>query len=127
MTDVAILRKLVKNGREGKNIGTSTGLEKLNKVIGGIQPSRYYLISAASSAGKTALVLYLIYQILKNSPDPVYFLYFSLEIGTEMLLSKLVALYCAEEFGVYLTTDDVFSFSEILGDHEYECLEKGMD
>jgi len=124
MNDINILWKLIKNGREGKNKGISTGLHKLDKIIGGIQPSRYYLISAASSAGKTALVLYIMYNMLKNMTKPTYFIYFSLEIGSEILLSKLMALYCAEEFGIYLTTNDILSFDTILGDYEFECLGK---
>ncbi len=52
MSDIGILWKLIEDGRKGKNIGTSTGLSKLDKLIGGIQDSRYYLISSQSSGGK---------------------------------------------------------------------------
>ena len=99
-------------GRKGENIGRSTGMKKLDKVIGGIQPHRYYLVGAASSVGKTSYILYLIYNLLKQESDlaPIYFLYYSLEIGEDILLAKLMALYCAEEFGIYLTVDDTFSF-----------------
>ena len=41
MSDIGILWKLIEDGRKGKNIGTSTGLSKLDKLIGGIQDSRY--------------------------------------------------------------------------------------
>lgn len=43
---------MIEKGRKGDNVGLSTGLSKLDKIIGGIQPSRYYVISAASSVGK---------------------------------------------------------------------------
>lgn len=126
MSDISALWDLIEQGRKGNNIGTSTGLSKLDKIIGGIQPSRYYLIGAASSVGKTAFVLYMMYQILKNESidAPVYFIYFSLEIGSDILLAKLMALYCAEEFGIYLTIDNILSFQQKLDDYSYNCLVK---
>ena len=116
-------------GRKGENIGKSTGMPKLDKVIGGVQPHRYYLIGAASSVGKTSYVLYMMYNLLKQESDkePLYFLYFSLEIGEDILLAKLLSLYCAEEFGVYLTIDDIFSFMTPLNDYYYDCLEKARN
>lgn len=129
MSDISILWHMIEKGRKGDNIGTSTGLSKLDKIIGGIQPSRYYVISAGSSVGKTAFVLFMMYNILKqNTKDkPTYFLYMSLEIGSEILLSKLMALYCAEEFGIYLTTNDILSFENTLDDYSYECLKKAKE
>lgn len=126
MSDLNILWHMIEKGRKGNNLGTSTGLSKLDKLIGGIQPSRYYVISAASSVGKTAYVLFMMYNILKNiTPDkPVYFLYFSLEISSEILLAKLMGLYCAEEFGICLTTNDIMSFEKPLDDYSYDCLKK---
>ena len=126
MSDLNILWHMIEKGRKGDNLGTSTGLSKLDKLIGGIQSSRYYVISAASSVGKTAYVLFMMYNILKNiTPDkPIYFLYFSLEISSEILLAKLMGLYCAEEFGIYLTVNDIMSFEKPLDDYKYECLQK---
>lgn len=126
MSDISILWHLIEKGKKGLNVGTSTGLKKLDKILGGIQPSRYYLIGAASSVGKTAFILYIMYNILKNNDKekPVYFFYFSLEIGAEVLLSKLMGLYCAEEFGIYLTTNDIMSFEHPLDDYSYDCLKK---
>ena len=51
MTGLDILWNQIDKGRRGENIGISTGISKLDKVIGGIQPSRYYTIAAQSSAG----------------------------------------------------------------------------
>ena len=118
MNNVASLWQLIERGRKGQNIGTSTGLPKLDKIIGGIQPSRYYLIGAASSVGKTSYVLFMMYNMLKNATkeQPVYCLYYSLEIGSEVLLAKLMALYCAEEFGIYLTLNDILSFETPISD-----------
>ena len=116
----------IKEGRNGENIGLSTGLPKLDKIIGGIQPNRYYTIAAASSVGKTSLMLFIMYNLLKQESEekPIYLIYFSLEIGEDVLLAKLIALYCAEEFGIYLTINDIFSFEHPIGDYEYNCLLK---
>lgn len=124
MTDIELVWALIDKGKKGDNIGVSTGLNKLDKIIGGIQRSRYYLISASSSVGKTALALFMMYYTLKNMTEdaPVYYLYISLEIGADILLAKLMSLYCAEEFGIYLTINDILSFEKPLDDYSYECL-----
>lgn len=126
MNDIDILWRLIDRGRKGENIGVSTGLPKLDKLIGGIQPGRYYLISSATSGGKTSLALFLIYNMLRTTEDN-YHIYYSLEIGTEVLLSKLMALYCAEEFGVYLTINDILSFEKPLSDYLYNCLQQARE
>lgn len=122
--DIEALWQLVKKGKEGRNIGDSMGLPKIDKIIGGIQPSRYYLISAASSVGKTAYVLYMMYNMLKAESEekPTYFVYFSLEIGSDVLLAKLMSLYCAEHFGIYLTINDIMSFESSLSDTNFQYL-----
>ena len=123
------LWKLIDKGKRGESIGRSTGMPKLDKIIGGIQPHRYYLVSAASSVGKTSYILYIIYNLLKQESEeaPIYFLYFSLEIGADILLAKLMGLYCAEEFGIYLTIDDILSFQTPIDDNSYKCLEKAKE
>lgn len=129
MDELNVLWNLIQQGKEGNNIGTSTGLPKLDKILGGIQQSRYYLIGAASSVGKTSFVLYIMYHMLRHATkeEPVYFLYYSLEIGSEVLLAKLMALYCAEEFGIYLTLNDVLSFETELSDEYIDYLSKARD
>lgn len=51
MCGISQLWTQIDKGRKGENIGLSTGIPKLDKAIGGIQPSRYYTIAAQSSAG----------------------------------------------------------------------------
>ena len=129
MTVLDQLWNQIDKGKSGQNIGKSTGMAKLDKIIGGIQPHRYYLVGAASSVGKTSYILYIIYNLLKQESDdaPIYFIYFSLEIGADILLAKLMALYCAEEFGIYLTINDILSFETPINDYAYNCLEKAKD
>ena len=126
MTDIELLWSLIDKGKRGQNVGISSGLPKLDKIIGGIQPSRYYLVGAASSVGKTSFILYVMYNMLKNmqKTKPVYFLYLSLEIGADVLLAKLMSLYCAEEFGVYLTLNDILSFQYPISETNYEYLKQ---
>ena len=125
MAELDILWDLIEKGKKGENKGLSTGLSKLDSIIGGLQPSRYYCISGATSSGKTALVLYLMYRLFKDHPkEPIYLVYFSLEIGAEVLLSKLMQLYVAEEMHKYLTLNTIFSLDMIIRDEDYECLEK---
>ena len=124
MTDLDLLWALIEKGKKGDNVGISTGLSKLDKLIGGIQPHRYYLCGAASSVGKTSFILFIMYNILKNETKekPIYFQYYSLEIGADVLLAKLMSLYCAEEFGVYLTINDILSFESPISEEKYEYL-----
>ena len=129
MTDLELLWTLIEKGKKGDNVGVSTGLSKIDKLIGGIQPHRYYLVGAASSVGKTSFVLYMMYNILKNEQKdaPIYFQYYSLEIGADVLLAKLMGLYCAEEFGIYLTINDILSFEAPISDDQYEYLKQAKE
>lgn len=129
MTDIELLWNLIDKGKNGENVGIDTGLSKLNKLIGGIQPHRYYLCGAASSVGKTSFILFLMYNILKNEDinKPIYFQYYSLEIGSDVLLAKLMGLYCAENFGVYLTINDILSFESPISDTNYDYLLKAKE
>ena len=119
----------INKGKKGENVGKSTGMSKLDKVIGGIQPHIYHLIGAASSAGKTSYIIFIIYNLLKqeNEDSPIYFLYYSLEIGSDILFAKILSLYCAEEFGIYLTINDILSFEKPIDNYSYECLQKARE
>ena len=67
---------------------------------------------------------FIMYNLLRNPKKNIYFMVFSLEIPETVLLTKLLELYCAEEFGIYLTLDDILSFQRPLDDYPYECLNK---
>ena len=54
MNSVDILYKLIDNGRQGKNIGLSTGIPKMDKLVGGMQRGLYTLIFGSSGSGKSA-------------------------------------------------------------------------
>lgn len=44
----------VEAGRQGRNIGLSTGSKKLDNALGGVQRGTYYLIGGNTGTGKTA-------------------------------------------------------------------------
>jgi replicative DNA helicase len=87
------------------------------------------LCGASSSVGKTSFILFLMYNILKHESKeaPVYFQYYSLEIGADVLLAKLMGLYCAEEFGIYLTINDILSFETPLTETQYDYLKRAKE
>jgi replicative DNA helicase len=53
-SNVKLLFDLIDKGREGKNIGLKTGIDKLDKHVGGIQRGIYTLIFGLSGAGNVA-------------------------------------------------------------------------
>lgn len=54
MNNVDLLFNKIDVGREGKNIGLKTGIDKLDSYIGGIQRGVYTLIFGLSGAGNVA-------------------------------------------------------------------------
>ena len=56
MTNVDLLYELIERGRQGKNIGLNTGIQKIDKFTGGIQRANYTLIFGLSGSGKSAFV-----------------------------------------------------------------------
>jgi len=101
MTHTDNLIKDIKRGLDGQNIGLSTGLEKLDETIAGIQKKTIYNVTAGISAGKTSFALHsFIYEPLKQNLDNANFrlIFFSLEISAETLLAKLLSLYIYDTF-----------------------------
>ena len=47
----------IKRGKEGKNIGISTGMPKLDSIIYGIQRRCLYVVSGDQGSGKTSLAI----------------------------------------------------------------------
>ena len=54
---VKVLLDAVEKGLEGKNIGVSTGLEKFDEVISGIQKATIFNIAAGLGVGNNCLYL----------------------------------------------------------------------
>ena len=83
MSLISDFMHLVDEGKKGNNIGLSTGLSKLDKIVYGVQRRNITLIGATSGGGKTTFALYsYVYQPLKQMlGDPrLKIIYVSLEI-----------------------------------------------
>lgn len=121
--ELDILYKLIDDGRLGLNIGISTGLPKLDDLIGGVQRGTFYLVAGDTGSGKTSLCLYsLIYKPLRErlGDKTLKIVYYSLEMSKEMLLTKLLSVYLYDTYGIQLTYNQILSRNEVLQDEYYE-------
>lgn len=137
MTGKERFKKLVDAGREGKNIGLSTGSAKLGTYMDDYLPGTSYLIGGASGSGKSTFMLEkFIYHPLqdflndesKKSRDP-YWLLFSLEMTQEQVYAKLVSMYLYDKYGIQLRFKEIFSRGKdcVLSDEHYELLNNEID
>ena len=116
MTGSEEFYNLVDEGREGHNIGLSTGSKKLDMYTDGYLPGTSYLIGGSSGSGKSTYALWTyIYQPLINylkgdniQRDPYWFL-FSLEMTRAQVYAKLVSMYVFDNYGVELKFKKIFS------------------
>jgi replicative DNA helicase len=111
MNNIDLLYQKIDQGRQGKNIGLSTGISKLDKYTGGIQAGLYTLIFGVSGSAKSALALYsYIYRPLRDYPEKdIRLCYFSLELSAELLLAKLLCMYIYEEYNIIIPYTNLMS------------------
>ncbi|MFP4078416.1 MAG: replicative DNA helicase [Bacillota bacterium] len=74
----------------GELTGLDTGYEQLNHYTLGLQPSELYIIAARPSMGKSAFALNIATNIAKL-PDSPTVAFFSLEMGTDQLVSRMLS------------------------------------
>lgn len=74
---------------KGKLRGIPTGYKDLDNILAGLQPSDLFILAARPSMGKTAFVLNLAHNIAVKAQQSV--LLFSLEMGKEQLVDRLLA------------------------------------
>ena len=127
------LFNLIDKGREGKNIGLSIGLPKLELYMDGLLPGTSYLIAAQSGVGKSTFSLYsFIYRPLMDylkgqevDRDP-HFIMFNLEMTQEQIYAKLLSMYIYEHFGEQITFKELFSRGKDtrLSDERYELVKQ---
>jgi replicative DNA helicase len=77
------------HNRRGSIIGIPTGYHDLDRLLGGLQTTDLITLAARSSMGKSSLMLNIAYHAAKHN-HPVAI--FSLEMGKEQLLARLLAL-----------------------------------
>lgn len=124
---------LVREGKEGKNIGLSVGSKRLEGFIDGYLPGTSYLVGAGSGVGKSTYALWtFVYQPLINflngecpERDPRWLL-FSLEMTRSQVYAKLISMYIMDNFGVELRYKEIFSRGKdcILSDDKFQLLEE---
>ena len=120
------LFKLIDSGKEGKNIGISTGSKKIDSVTYGIQKRYLYTIGADTSGGKTSFALdVFVYNFLINSKDtPISILYYSFEMSSEVLYAKLLSRYIWDEFNVVITYEDILSLTSPISDENFKIVQE---
>lgn len=74
----------------GKLRGIPTGYRDLDNMLAGLQKSDLFILAARPSMGKTAFVLNLAHKIATEAKESV--LIFSLEMGKEQLVDRLLAM-----------------------------------
>ena len=114
------LYKNVKRGKEGKNVGISTGMPKLDSVIYGIQKSYLYTIGADTSGGKTSFALdVFVYNLIKNAENiPISILYYSFEMAADLLYANLISRYIWDEYHEIVTYEDILSLTKPISDSQ---------
>lgn len=75
---------------KGKLRGIPTGYRDLDNMLAGLQKSDLFILAARPSMGKTAFVLNLAHKIATEAKESV--LVFSLEMGKEQLVDRLLAM-----------------------------------
>lgn len=119
----------IRKGKEGRNIGISTGLPIIDSKIFGIQKKYLYTIGADSSAGKTSFAIdVFVYNLLKNAGNiSVSILYYSFEMAQDVLYAKLLSRYIYDEYKEIVTFEDILSLTKPISDKHLELVEKSQE
>lgn len=75
--------------RKGQPIGIPTGFDKLDLLLGGLQPSDLVILAARPSMGKSALALSIALQAARRWDSHIAI--FSLEMSAEQLVQRLLS------------------------------------
>jgi hypothetical protein len=137
MTGKERFKKLVDEGREGKNIGLSIGSPKLGLYMDDYLPGVSYLIGGNSGTGKSTFTLEkFIYNPLqdflndesKKDRDP-YWIIFSLEMTMEQVYAKLCSMYIYDKYGIQLRFKEIFSRGKdcIISEDNYNIIQNEID
>lgn len=131
MSITSNLFKLIERGKEGKNKGLSTGLDRLDRIIYGVQRRCIVTIGGDTGSGKSTLALYMyVYKPLTdmlNANKDINILYFSFEMSAEVLFAKLLSIYVFENFDKIITYEQILSLTETLSDEDYYYIDCGRE
>ncbi|MBU6317467.1 MAG: replicative DNA helicase, partial [Acidobacteria bacterium] len=85
-----VMDRLQETFEQGASItGTATGLNDLDELLSGLQPSTLNIVGARPAMGKTALGLGIATHVAKSTNRPV--LVFSLEMGHDELTQRILS------------------------------------
>lgn len=114
----------VKLGKSGKNIGISTGLDKLDSIIYGTQKKCLITIGADSGSGKTSFAIATyVYNLIKNrGENKISILYYSFEMSKDALYAKLTSLYLWDIFKVIVPYKEILSMQDIISDEKFNLI-----
>lgn len=101
-----------KKGKEGKNLGMSTGIHKLNIAINGLQKKQSITIAAAPKIGKTTLVDYICVlspYLLSTNLDNIQWIYYSYEIDRVSKEYKFASFFFYHDYQLsdFIHTDGI--------------------
>lgn len=116
----------IKQGKSGRNIGISTGKEKLDKTIFGVQKGFGYTVGASSGVGKSSFAIdTFIYNVFKNKGDrPTNFIIYSFELSREVLCAKLLSRYIFDSYNKVINYSTILSFTDPISDEDYDVVIK---
>lgn len=130
----------VNRGRLGLNYGLSTGMPKLDNLIGGVQRSTYTCIGGNTGTGKTAFadaafVLnpyadFLRQGINKDPNKPRVSLrvfYYSFEIAAKRKIAKWVCFLMYESHGLIIDINEVYSKRNQISEEKYQLIKSCRD
>lgn len=126
---VSQLYKNIQKGKEGRNIGISTGLTKLDSIIYGIQRKYLYVIAADQGGGKTSFALDIfVYNLFKNKKDKtINILYYSFEMSGDVLYAKILSRHIYDTFGKVITYEEILSLTTPISDENFVYIEQSKD
>lgn len=130
MTITESVRKQIELGKQGLNQGLTTGLEKLDKLTGGLIRERYLVITSNPGGGKTAIYLYsYVFKPLRESLENYVGYFFSMDMSAEQVVARLMSMYIFEEFGKELSSNQIYSTDKgyILEGRDYEYVQKALE
>ena len=119
----------IKKGKEGKNIGISTGLPGIDSIIYGIQRKYLYVVAADQGGGKTSYAIDIfVYNLYKNrGTHPINILYYSFEMSADVLYAKILSRYIYDQFNKIITYETILSLTSPISDEDYEYVLKSED
>lgn len=124
----------VDNGRAGLNLSLSTGLPKLDNLIGGVGKATYYLVGANLGIGKTAFVDHSFilnpYHQARSHPEDgikIRIFYYSFEISRLNKIAKWVCYLIYKKTGLVMDIKEVFSRRSTLAEEKYQLIVEMRD